>query len=703
MAKNKALKKELGLLDVYAIATATTISGGFFILPGLAVSEAGSNIITCYLLAILPMIPALFSMTELATAMPRAGGLYYFIDRSMGPLVGTIGGMGTWLALILKTAFALVGMGAYLRLVFPEIPMIPLAVGLAVLFGILNLFGAKKTGLFQVILLFGLLLILTWFSVAGVGSIHTPYFADFGDVGLHTLVSVSGLVVVSYVGLTKAVSVAEEVKNPERTLPLGIFFGLITSVIIYGIGTYVMVGVIPPDLFRGNLTPTATAAEAIGGGFGKGMMITAAILAFVAVANAVILSASRYPLAMSRDHILPRFFRKLSKGGTPATAIQVTVALTVAILLLLDPTKIAKLASAFLLIIFSLNNLAVIVMRESRIDSYDPGYRSPFYPYMHVVGIIVPLAMIREMGALAILFTSGMIIAGLLFYLYYAAKRTHRGGAIYHMFARWGEQRFEGLDRELRGILKEKGLRDADPFDTVIAQCAVLDYREAVDFERVVRDASLQLARRIGAEADKLEQEFLQGTRIGATPVSHCAALPHARIAGLDHPDLVMVRCAVGVTIEVDPEISLVIPEKPVLAFFFLVSPEENPGQHLRILAQIAGHVDGEEFMNKWAGAANQQELKELMLRDDSFISLRLLPGGPAEVLIGKTVQELSLPPNALITLIHRQGQFLLPHGKTLLQAGDRLTIIGYPRDIAALYATFGSPIINPEPESSTS
>ena len=121
------LKKELTLLNVYAIATGTTLSAGFFLLPGIAFNEAGPAVVLSYLIAAIPLIPAMFSMAELATAMPRAGGAYYFLDRSMGPFVGTIGGMGTWLALVLKTAFALIGMGAYLRIFWPNVPVVTLA------------------------------------------------------------------------------------------------------------------------------------------------------------------------------------------------------------------------------------------------------------------------------------------------------------------------------------------------------------------------------------------------------------------------------------------------------------------------------------------------------------------------------------------------------------------------------------------------
>ena len=113
LSKSKRLPKELSLLNVYAIATGATLSSGFFLLPGLAASQAGSAITLAYLLAALLLVPAMLSKAELCTAMPRAGDVYFFLYRSMGPLMGTIGGLGALIALILKAAFALIGMGAY--------------------------------------------------------------------------------------------------------------------------------------------------------------------------------------------------------------------------------------------------------------------------------------------------------------------------------------------------------------------------------------------------------------------------------------------------------------------------------------------------------------------------------------------------------------------------------------------------------------
>jgi len=187
----------------------------------------------------------------------------------MGPLLGMIGGLGTWLALVLKTSFALIGMGAYISLFWPGFPIIPLAAAFAVLFGLVNLFGTKKTGSFQVLMVAVLLIILLGFIGSGLFEINLLYLDGFFDKGASSIFSTAGLVYISYVGVTKIASVAEEVKNPERNLPLGVFLAIATSIVIYALGTLVMVGVIPPEKLSGDLTPVATAAELLVGGWGK--------------------------------------------------------------------------------------------------------------------------------------------------------------------------------------------------------------------------------------------------------------------------------------------------------------------------------------------------------------------------------------------------------------------------------------------------
>ena len=684
------LKKELTLLNVYAIATGTTLSAGFFLLPGIAFNEAGPAVVLSYLIAAIPLIPAMFSMVELSTAMPRAGGAYYFLDRSMGPFVGTIGGLGTWLALVLKTAFALIGMGAYIRIFWPDVPVVTLAVCLAFFFGVVNLFGARKTGTLQVFMVFALLLILFVFIGEGLPQINSQNFDGFFDKGGVSIISTAGLVYISYVGITNIASVAEEIENPERNLPLGVFLAIATAIAVYAVGTTIMVGVLPAEKLAHDLTPVASAAEVLFGNWGKIGVTVAAVIAFASVANAGILSASRYPLAMSRDHLIPGKFSKLTPRNIPHYGIALTVGLIIFLVMSFDIASIAKLASAFQLMMFALICFAVIVMRESRIEAYDPGYRSPFYPWMQLFGVFSPVWLIAEMGMVPILFSLALVTLGTVWYISYARERVVRSGAIYHLFARLGEQRFEGLDRELRGIMKEKGVREEDPFDEVVTRAEVMEFSQRYLFKDITHDVAKELARSLRIPADELEQGFMEGSRIGATPISHGAALPHIRLADIKRAEMVIVKAKETCFVEAPDFSGKISLQGPIHAFFFLVSPSENPGQHLRILAQIAGRVDDEDFLKDWLAANDEQELKEILLRDERFLSLRIRSNSPSSVLIGRSLGEIRMPEGSLVALIRRKGETIIPRGQTVLEEGDRLTVIGDAHGIEKLNNEYG-------------
>ena len=101
---------------VFTISIGAMIGSGIFVLPGLAAEITGPSVMLAFLLAGVVVLPAALSKSEMATAMPEAGGTYLYIDRAMGPLMGTVAGFGVWFALVFKAAFALAGLGGYLAL-----------------------------------------------------------------------------------------------------------------------------------------------------------------------------------------------------------------------------------------------------------------------------------------------------------------------------------------------------------------------------------------------------------------------------------------------------------------------------------------------------------------------------------------------------------------------------------------------------------
>jgi basic amino acid/polyamine antiporter, APA family len=694
------LKKELGLFDVYAICTGAMFSSGFFLLPGLAADQTGGSVALAYLIAGILMLPAMFSMAELATAMPRAGGDYYFLDRAMGPLVGTVGGTGTYLALTLKSAFALIGMGAYIGLFF-NVNIQVLAVVLTLAFALLNIFGAKETTGLQRLLIIVLVSVMSVFIGSGIVEILNPEiptnmrgsFDPFLTDGIAGLLGTVGFVFVSYAGLTKIASVSEEVKDPGRNIPLGMMLSIISTTAIYVIGIVVMMAVIPIESFEASLTPVADAAEgALGwlpGDLGLLLVVASAVAAFASTGNAGILAASRYPLAMGRDRLVPNAFASVNpRTNTPVFSIIFTSSLMIFAILALDEESIAKVASTFQLIIFMLVNFAVIVMRQSKIEFYDPIYKSPLYPWMQISGIMASLFLLSYIGTDALVLTMVVVSLSVAWYFIYANSKVVRHGAIFHWFARLGEKRYSGLEDELHEILREKGIRAEDPFDEVVTRAAIIDLEHETTLVDVVRQAThLFTLNNPHLDEDHMVGDFIKSTGESYTLVEQCATMPNLRLGNIEHTEMVIVRARQGIMVDHDNDDQT--ERMCVKAFFFVISPDEKPGQHLRILAQLINHIETDDFARMWEVASDEQEMKEILLVSERMLTLWISKKTRTTRLIDQPLSQLQMPQGTLVALIRREDDVLIPRGSTTLEDGDRITIIGNPEDIQWLFEEY--------------
>ncbi|KPJ94410.1 MAG: hypothetical protein AMS18_03760 [Gemmatimonas sp. SG8_17] len=677
---------------------------GFFLLPGLATAATGPSVVLAYLIAGLLIVPAMLSQAELATAMPRAGGAYFFLDRAFGPLAGTISGMGTWLALILKSAFALIGMGAYLAIFF-DVPIKLLAITLVLIFAILNVVETKGSTALVRWLVFGLLTILGLFIIHGLGEVGSQgpkeirrTFTPFLPHGADGLLGTVGLVFVSYMGLTKVTGLAEEVTNPDRNIPLGMALSLGTVTIMYVVGMYIMVAVLGTDELSRSLTPVADAAEAfvtwIPPQAAVLLIAVAAIAAFSAEANTGLLASSRYPLAMARDALIPERFGAVGRFQTPWVSIVTTCTVLALCLMLLDVVEVAKLASTLQLLLFGLINVAVIAMRESRLESYDPGFRSPLYPWMQLAGTILPFVLIAEMGWLPVLFSVGVAALSIGWYAHYARGRLARDGAIYHVFERLGRARSVGVDHQWRNMLKQMGSRAADSFDEVVGRAFVIDETaQSVSLDHLINKASRLLSRRLPVTPRQLAEGFMRSVQQGDAPVAHGAAFVHTRLPRVDGAEMVLVRCVDGVQQDARHAelVGLAGTDIPIRAVFFLVGDTTNPGRHIRILGQLSGRIEDEDFMGNWMRAGNEHELRRTTLSDNRFLALQVRSGTRTEPLINLALVDFDMPKGTLVAMVHRGGETLVPHGHTVLHEGDHLAIIGEPSGIHDLTDRYGA------------
>ncbi len=439
------LQRDLGLYTTVMISMGAMIGSGIFVLPALGFKKAGPAVILAYVLAGVVVFPAALSKAEMATAMPESGGTYLYIDRAMGPLFGTVAGIGAWFSLVFKSSFALVGLGAYL-LLFVAIPAEVVkfvALGIAAIIVVLNIVGTEQSGKAQAVVVTAVVLALAAYVVNGGLVIDTGRFTPFRTHGIAGIVTAAAFVFVSYAGVTKIASVAEEVENPGRNLPVAMLGSMGIMMALYAAVVTVVVGLNDPLPLTTSgpgggvsLTPMADGAAQLFGGFGVVAISIVAVLALSSMANAGVLASSRFPLAMSRDSLFPERFMRISpRYKTPRNAILLTGGLLLALIAFVPVVELAKLASAFQILVFAIENLALVAFRESDPAFYQPEFTAPGYPLIQVVGVLGGLALLTQMGTFPILGAAGIIVGGIAWYVIYGRPRTDRVGALGAMLA----------------------------------------------------------------------------------------------------------------------------------------------------------------------------------------------------------------------------------------------------------------------------
>ena len=606
------LKKPLGALDLFCIAAGAMISSGLFVLPGVMFHDVGPSIILGYLLAGVLMTPNVLAALELATAMPKAGGTYFFVERSLGPLAGTFAGFAEWFSTALKGTFALVGMGAFAALLMKgvtELQMDCFAAGCCVVFVALNLLSVKGTGRFQIMMVLGLLAILLAYVALGASKIDIHNYKPFTPEGWPAVWMVAGMVFVSYIGVTKVVAISEEVHRPGRAIPRGLLSAFVLVSLLYVGVVAVTVGLGTLKMDKPTLTPISDAAGFLAGAPGKIVLAVAALLAFVTTANAAILAASRALLAMSRDQLVPSKLAAINRRfQTPHMAILVTGAFMICVVFFLTIQDLVKTASTLMLLLFVLMNLSLIMMRASKIHSYRPKFRCPGYPWMQAVAIITCFFLIAEMGGLPLLIAAGFLLAGAVWYMLYVRSKVKGQSALVHVVERIVDRKLGtgGLESELKAILVERDNIVEDRFDKLIKECTILDIEGPATYEEFFRTVAYHTSEHLHTDADSLHSQLVEREKESTTAVAPGLAIPHVIIRGEGKFDILLARCRRGITFRESAP--------PVNTVFVLLGTRDERSFHLKSLMWIAQIAQNPQFRERWMNARDEGELRNIIL-----------------------------------------------------------------------------------------
>ena len=435
------LERTIGLVGGLAIGIGTMIGAGIFVFPGLAAGNAGPAAALSFaiggVIALLVALPA----SELATAMPRSGGGYYFVSRSMGTAYGAVVGLGLWLGLVFASAFYLVGLGHYAAAVFTEIgiglpvsPVIPLGLLFAVGLTALSIAGTENTAKIQNavvgILLVILTLFLTYGSLDAVGifgreTAPETFFAE----GYPPVLSTAALVFTSYLGFAQVATVAGDIQKPSRNLPLAMVGSVIVVTVFYVVTIFVATSAFGATQLEsfGETAMVEVAREFVGLP-GAVAILIAGLLATFSSANASILSASRTVYALSRDALLPRRASTINlRYGTPHVAL---LAAGGPIFLLVATGQVevlAEVASFLHLIMYGLICVAVIILRRRSPNWYEPSYRMPGFPALPAVGAAASFGLVVFMQPASIVVGIAVMAVSYLWYRYYAGDVELKG------------------------------------------------------------------------------------------------------------------------------------------------------------------------------------------------------------------------------------------------------------------------------------
>lgn len=447
---------EFGLFDASMIGIGAMIGAGIFVLTGIAAGEAGPASILAFALNGVVTLFTAFSYAELASAHPESGGGYAFIKKAFPGPVGFASGWMLWFSYIVACSLYAMGFGSYFwefaesYLPFlshaafssmgEHIPVVGMTVVVSVLFISINIRGSALTGKIENIITLAKIVILGIFIFFGLkvffGSPTESmrHFTPFFPKGAGGVIVAMGLTFIAFEGYDLIATVAEEIKDPRKTIPRATMISLAVAVSIYLLILFVSIGSIRPESgstweFLGKYQETAIvkAAAMFMPVYGVFLIIFGGLLSTTSALNATILASSRVAFSMGRDKMLPRRIATIHPNlRTPHIAIAVTGVILIIMAVFFPIHVIGSAASLMFLLTFALVNLSLIALRRKH-PEIRGGFRVPFYPVTPLLAIALNLFLAVyqfNFDARAWYIAASWVVVGLFIYFIFFEKTT---------------------------------------------------------------------------------------------------------------------------------------------------------------------------------------------------------------------------------------------------------------------------------------
>lgn len=431
----RRLKRQLNLAQVVMLGTAGAIAAELFVVTGHAAGIAGPATVLAILLAGLITLSVALNYCELATTFPETGGAMTYVREAFGNgLLSYIVGSFDCLSSTFYSALSAVGFAYSLRIFIPGLPIIPTALATVAFFTLLNLLGVDAVGNVQILLGGVLLLCLGVFVAGGFFSpegFRREVFLNGGGLfidggfmaNLGRILRAMALIYSAYVGFEVIADDAEEIANPNRTIPRGILLSLGIITLIYTSVMLVTLGTVPWRELASSETALTDAAARFLPWWGVPMMAAAGVIASLTTVNTAMLSATREAFTMSRDGAWPRALSKMGRFRTPyvsVLAVGTVIALVAAVGLVDFLSYISSSGYLFVLIWAS---LALPRLRKLHPQLPRP-FKAPLFPFTPYAAAASAVLIIASTDWRALLFGAALLL--LLAILYYLRRPVER-------------------------------------------------------------------------------------------------------------------------------------------------------------------------------------------------------------------------------------------------------------------------------------
>ena len=432
MAK-RTLKRQLSLFQVIMLGTAGTIAAEIFVLTGHAARISGPASILAVIIGGLLSFSIAFNYSELATVYPETGGAMTYVREAWGSglLSFLIGSMDA-ISSTFYCALSAIGFSYSLSIFIPSIPIVPAAIFVIVVFTILNIRGVSNVGNAQIILgsillsIFGIYIVYGFVSPNGFS---LPTFLPQGSLFIHdtpfknfaSVMKTIALVYAAYVGFEVIADDAEEVRRPEKNIPIAILVSLGLITLIYSSTMAVTLGTVPWQQLANSETALTDSISRFLPGIGVSMMAIAGILATLTSINSSMLSATRESFTLARDGVWPNALSRINRFRAPFLAILFIGVVSSLITIIGVVDFLSFITSAGYLFVLFFSNLAMIRLRK-KFPAINRPFKAPFFPLTPILASFTCLIVIIFSDLQPLLFTAGII---LLFALYYFGRITH--------------------------------------------------------------------------------------------------------------------------------------------------------------------------------------------------------------------------------------------------------------------------------------